>query len=213
MIYMKKFGSRLKSLRTSFKLTQKSLAEKLKVGESTIGMWERDEREPSFEFVRKLADFFNVTTDYLLGRSDDPNKTESQEKREVDQEQLKLFSQRLREGLKEAGVSVEEAANACGVSEEYIQKLMDSPAKLPGAKTLLELANMIGVTSDYLGGFTPDPNGFHPDTPKPKDLKSILEDQDIMFDGTPLTEDDRDMVLRVINSLNFEAKRMNKRKK
>lgn len=66
------------SLEKKRKLTQKDLAEQFKLGESTIGMYERDEREPSFEFVKQLADFFDVTTDYLLGRTDDPNPQESQ---------------------------------------------------------------------------------------------------------------------------------------
>ncbi|WP_169712564.1 helix-turn-helix domain-containing protein [Parageobacillus galactosidasius] len=57
-------------------MTQKDLADRFNLGESTIGMYERDEREPSFEFVRQLADFFNVTTDYLLGRTDNPNPLE-----------------------------------------------------------------------------------------------------------------------------------------
>ncbi|MCT8138597.1 helix-turn-helix transcriptional regulator [Anaerobacillus sp. CMMVII] len=39
-------------------------------------MYERDEREPSFAITKKLADFFEVDTDYLLGRTDKPtNKT------------------------------------------------------------------------------------------------------------------------------------------
>ncbi|MBW7642456.1 helix-turn-helix domain-containing protein [Geobacillus thermoleovorans] len=70
------FGKRLRFLRKKMNMTQKDLADKFRLGESTIGMYERDEREPSFEFVRQLADFFNVTTDYLLGRTDDPTPPE-----------------------------------------------------------------------------------------------------------------------------------------
>ncbi len=64
------FGSRLKHLRKSKKLTQKNLADIFKLAESTISMYERDEREPSFELTNKLADYFGVTTDYLHGRTD-----------------------------------------------------------------------------------------------------------------------------------------------
>jgi HTH-type transcriptional regulator, competence development regulator len=70
------FGKRLRFLRKKRNMTQKDLADRFNLGESTIGMYERDEREPSFEFVRQLADFFNVTTDYLLGRTDNPNPLE-----------------------------------------------------------------------------------------------------------------------------------------
>jgi transcriptional regulator with XRE-family HTH domain len=67
------FGKRLRSLRKQKNMTQKDLADIFKLSESTIGMYERDEREPSFEFVKRIADLFNVTTDYLLGRTNDSN--------------------------------------------------------------------------------------------------------------------------------------------
>lgn len=91
------FGKRLRILRKNRNLTQKDLADRFNVGESTIGMYERDEREPSFEFVKQLADFFNVTTDYLLGRTDDPNPSES------DNEELGTLA-RINQLIKEYGI-------------------------------------------------------------------------------------------------------------
>lgn len=66
------FGERLRSLREEKKMTQKELAKLFKIAESTVSMYERGEREPSFELVNKLANFFSVSTDYLLCRTDDP---------------------------------------------------------------------------------------------------------------------------------------------
>lgn len=63
------FGNQLRELRVKHNLTQRDLANKLKSSESAIGMYERNEREPSFEITKKLADIFDVTTDYLLGIS------------------------------------------------------------------------------------------------------------------------------------------------
>ncbi|EMI10403.1 helix-turn-helix transcriptional regulator [Anoxybacillus gonensis] len=91
------FGKRLRFLRKRRNLTQKDLADRFNVGESTIGMYERDEREPSFEFVKQLADFFNVTTDYLLGRTDDPNPPGS------DNEELGTLA-RINQLIKEYGI-------------------------------------------------------------------------------------------------------------
>ncbi|MBE2923943.1 helix-turn-helix transcriptional regulator [Anoxybacillus flavithermus] len=91
------FGKRLRILRKNRNLTQKELADRFNVGESTIGMYERDEREPSFEFVKQLADFFNVTTDYLLGRTDDPNPPGS------DNEELGTLA-RINQLIKEYGI-------------------------------------------------------------------------------------------------------------
>lgn len=66
---MGSFQSVLKSLRKSFGLTQDELANKLDVSRSTIGMYENGSREPDYETLETIADFFNVDTDYLLGRT------------------------------------------------------------------------------------------------------------------------------------------------
>jgi transcriptional regulator with XRE-family HTH domain len=73
---MSKFGARLKELRNKKKLTQKELSKILKISESAIGMYERDEREPSFDLVKRLADIFEVSIDYLLGRQKYTQQTE-----------------------------------------------------------------------------------------------------------------------------------------
>lgn len=62
------FASILKELRKSAKYTQDQLAEALSVPVRTYGSWERGERQPDFETLSKIADFYNVTADYLLGR-------------------------------------------------------------------------------------------------------------------------------------------------
>ncbi len=48
--------------------TQKDLAQKLDVAESTIGMWEQGRRMPERESLENIADLFNVDLDFLLGR-------------------------------------------------------------------------------------------------------------------------------------------------
>jgi transcriptional regulator with XRE-family HTH domain len=66
-------GNRLKSLRNIKGLSQRQLAKILNVAPSTLAMYELDKREPDYETLKKIADFFEVTTDFLLGRSNDPN--------------------------------------------------------------------------------------------------------------------------------------------
>ncbi|MUG45478.1 helix-turn-helix domain-containing protein [Paenibacillus woosongensis] len=74
---MATFGQRLRTLRIENNLTQKDLAKLFKVSESAIGMYERDEREPSFKLTNQIADHFNVTTDYLHGRTNKPDSYET----------------------------------------------------------------------------------------------------------------------------------------
>lgn len=66
---MGNFFNIFKSLRQSIGYTQQELAEKLGISRSTIGMYETGAREPDFETLELIADFFNVDTDYLIGRT------------------------------------------------------------------------------------------------------------------------------------------------
>lgn len=58
----------LKELRTSKGLYQKDLAQYLGIDRTTYVKYERGDSEPNFEMIQKLADFFNVSVDYLIGR-------------------------------------------------------------------------------------------------------------------------------------------------
>lgn len=63
-------GSRIKKLREEKQMKQEELAKILSISPSAIGMYERDAREPNDELTLKLAEYFKVSTDYLLGKSD-----------------------------------------------------------------------------------------------------------------------------------------------
>lgn len=67
---MGEFESVFKRLRTSCGLTQNEMADRLGVSKSTISMYENGNREPDFDTLERIADFFNVDIDYLLGRTD-----------------------------------------------------------------------------------------------------------------------------------------------
>lgn len=60
------FGDILKKLRSDIGLKQSELAEKLSISTSTIGMYEQNRRNPDPDTIKKIAEFFNVSTDYLL---------------------------------------------------------------------------------------------------------------------------------------------------
>lgn len=65
-------GKRLKQLRESSQLSRKELADKLDVSHWAIAKYETDERYPDHDTITRLSVIFGVTTDYLLGRTDDP---------------------------------------------------------------------------------------------------------------------------------------------
>lgn len=63
---------RIKKLRISKGLTQKQLAEEAKLSARGIQNYELGERVPTLQAAIALADFFDVSLDYLVGRSDNP---------------------------------------------------------------------------------------------------------------------------------------------
>lgn len=66
---MAQFDRILKLLRTEKEMSQQELADALGISKSSINMYERGERQPNFEVLEAIADFFNVDIDYLLGRT------------------------------------------------------------------------------------------------------------------------------------------------
>lgn len=67
---MQILGKRLKQLRDEFGFDQKEMGKKLNITSSAYGYYEQGRNEPPLETLVKIAEIFNVTTDYLLGRSD-----------------------------------------------------------------------------------------------------------------------------------------------
>lgn len=63
---------RLKELRTNRKISQVKLAMDLNLSQNSISRYETGEREADYDTLVAIADYFNVSVDYLLGRTDDP---------------------------------------------------------------------------------------------------------------------------------------------
>jgi transcriptional regulator with XRE-family HTH domain len=72
-MHSENFSIVLKKLRKENSLKQKNLADIMNVSYQTIGHLECDYRKPSYELLLKLADYFNVSIDYLVGRTDNPD--------------------------------------------------------------------------------------------------------------------------------------------
>ena len=68
---MKVFAERLLELRSERGISQAKLAKDLGVSFSVVCYWETDRSEPTAVNIVKVADYFNVSADYLLGRTED----------------------------------------------------------------------------------------------------------------------------------------------
>lgn len=101
-------GLRIKELRKEKGLRQSELATTLHVSQQAVGSWETGRTVPGADTLNVLADYFNVTTDYLLGRyekKDDDTKTAdikdddvifTYEGRQIPKEDLELIRRIMR---------------------------------------------------------------------------------------------------------------------
>lgn len=117
-MYVKKGGFvmlRLREIRKENGISLKKLGEIVGVAESTMSLYENEKRQPDYDTLNKLADYFNVTTDYLLGREEKTTLT-TKDKKEIT-EILESTRQQLlsQEGLMFDGEPA---------SEEDVQKII-----------------------------------------------------------------------------------------
>lgn len=86
-------GERLRLCREKTGYTQGFVCEKVGLHKGTLSSYESGRREPKFETLTALADIYEVTVDYLLGRSNNPKLTEAEEMTltEEAKEWLKLY--------------------------------------------------------------------------------------------------------------------------
>ncbi len=66
---------RLKDLREDNDVKQKEIAEYLNIKQNTYSQYENGKREIPLDTLWKLADYYNTSVDYLIGRTDNPNRT------------------------------------------------------------------------------------------------------------------------------------------
>ena len=136
----------LKKMREQKKLTQQDVADGINVNSSTYKNYEYGRREPDLETVSKLADFYGVTTDYLLGREPLPNpfaelNLSNDDEAAVMEKFMSLpdsFRACALELLRELGGAVKSKesvqSNAQSKSEIYISKTAARNGEPPGEK-------------------------------------------------------------------------------
>lgn len=73
-----KFSKRLKEMRKEKKYSQEELGKLLSLDKSTISLYESGKRQPGYETLSRLADFFDCSIDYLLGRTSDTSDPDNQ---------------------------------------------------------------------------------------------------------------------------------------
>ncbi|SDC10495.1 helix-turn-helix domain-containing protein [Shouchella lonarensis] len=91
------FPQRLKECRLKARLTMKEVGQTLNMAQSTISGYENGSRKPDLDNLHRLADFYNVSCDFLLGRTDEqtemlfPPTTLSEKEQQFLQDALNLY--------------------------------------------------------------------------------------------------------------------------
>lgn len=134
---MSLFNEQLKTLRKINGLTQKELAEKLKIKQNSYSDWENGKSEPNIEMLVRIADYFDVSLDYLLGG-----------KMKNITEEFSLCLKKLRMKRK---LSQKQIAEELKISQQQYSK-WEGGIITTNAETLVRLANYFDVSIDYLLG-------------------------------------------------------------
>ena len=122
------FNERLRSLRKSKRLTMKDLAKLIDLSEPTISGYESGTRKPDIDTLNRLADIFNVSVDYLLGRSNKKNKDygelQSLAERVLKEDKIEQFLHQHREEL---GIGLEGLEIADFLKSTYSENVLSTP--------------------------------------------------------------------------------------
>lgn len=76
-------GKRLKELRVKHDKKQEEVANAIEISRARYSHYENNHVEPDIDILKKLANFYKVTTDYLVGYSDSPGSTQDEELEEL----------------------------------------------------------------------------------------------------------------------------------
>lgn len=129
---MDDFIKRLQQLLEKKDISQRELAKRVGVSEVTISRYMSGERNPRIEIVRKMADVLSVTTDYLLGNS---NETQTKESAETAREKkMKEFLEMMVVALREKGVVGDDEELTKEAMELLLKYGLDAGAEIIAAR-------------------------------------------------------------------------------
>lgn len=114
----------------------------------------------------------------------------------------------------ENGWSQRQLAMKSGVSNTEISRIEEGSRKQPSLTVIKKIAAAFGPReNELMQAYLSDPTAQPPSTKKTKDLDEFLRESDIMFKGTPLSDDAKDRLRNILVEIDGMAKEMNRRKK
>lgn len=136
-------GEKIAEQRKKLGLSQEELAEKLNISQKSISKYELGDRKPQYKVLVRMAEYFGVTTDYLL---------------ELEGEGNTMLGNRITELRKACDMSQKELGEKLGVSASAIG-MYEQGRREPNKAMMIAIAKLFGVTTDYLLGAEGDTMG------------------------------------------------------
>lgn len=198
---MATFADRLKQLRQEKKLTQSELADRLKIGRSALAMYELGKRVPKYKTIDTFADFFNVSADYLRG------KTSSRHGEILSSKQQKAWFNQIKETAKKEGHNIPDSIQTLPELSTFIEE-----SKLEGIiKSQRETINKLAAMNEQLRKQQPELNSRDE-----REIASDLEDMmnsisSAAFEGEDDIED-IEAFKATIKAAMIQAKKIAKKK-
>lgn len=128
-------NEKIKKLRTDSNLTQAELAKNINITRSALSLYELGKREPDTKTLIKIANYFDVSTDYLLGNSKISMKNTEQN----------FISEKISKLRKESNLSVNRLANLSGLSQGFVRQI-ELGEKNPTVESLRLICEALNIS-------------------------------------------------------------------
>lgn len=145
------YGNTIKSLRNNLALSQQSLADILNIARQTYNHYEVQENVIPLKHLNILANYFNVSIDYILNLTTEKKYVNNKE--DIDKE---IFCQRLKEFRKENKITLEKLASNLNTNKSVICNY-ERGRNLISTSFLYEICSKYKISADYLLGKINEP--------------------------------------------------------
>jgi transcriptional regulator with XRE-family HTH domain len=189
-------GDYIKSARKRKGFTLRELSEITGISYSFINQIENQTATPSRSSVVALANGLGIPPDDLLQKAGFLPYQVQDHKVHIS---LGVFGERLKDCMAEQNLSAKELAALCRLDASRIESWVTGEFETsPSLIDIYKMAPILGVTPDFLYGYTDKPEEFSVYMPRPKDLRDILDNEDLMFDQIPFDKKDKEKLKQII---------------
>lgn len=189
-------GKKLKELRLSRQMTQEELGKVLGVTTSMIGMYETGARNPSYTVLKKIAEYFNVTTDYLLGCSENPQRNIVGGNNDIIDNSV-IIGDRIRFFRQNKKLTLKELSLKAGLSISFLSDI-ENGRRLPSLENLSKIAEALDVSLSDL---------VEKDSKISEEINEDAEIRAIARAFKELSPKNRKLLLELVESMAEEAKK------